>query len=79
MSRSFVRLRLRESDSILPRLRTRGTGDCHASIRQQLSGGRAVYSSTSLEEVEVTPEAEDKHCFIVAMLGDKLARELRIG
>ena len=70
MSRSFIRLRLREGDSILPWLGTCRTGDCHASIGQRLSGGRAVYGTTLLEEVEVTPEVEDKCCFVVAMLGD---------
>ena len=74
----FVRLGHRESDSVLPRLRARRTGDRHASIRQWPGGGRAVYGTTSLEELKVTPEAEDERYLVVAILENQLARELRI-
>ena len=37
-----------------------------------------VYSTTSLEELKVTPEAEDERYLVVVILENQLARELRI-
>ena len=71
----LVRLRLRKINSIHPRPRTRRTGNCHTSILQRLHGGRAVYSTTTLEELEVTPETEDKRYLVVANLGNPLSKK----
>ena len=35
-----------------------------------------MYSTTSLEEVEVTPEAEDKCRLVVAMLEESVSRRI---
>ena len=35
-----------------------------------------MYSTASLEDLEVTPEAEDEHHLVVPILGNGLTREL---
>jgi hypothetical protein len=65
----FVQLGLGKGNSVLPRLRTRRTGNSHTSLGQQLSSGTVMHSTPSFKKLEVDPEAKDKCYLVVALLG----------
>jgi len=66
--KSFVRLFVRENNSICPRSRAGRAHNRHASFGRQRGRVEMKYGTTSLKKLEMDPEAKDKCDLIVAML-----------
>ena len=82
----FVRFRLIKDSGIHPWFGTSRTLDCHTSGGQLFDSGGVVHSTTSLEELEVSPKAKHEGNLVVAILGgmskksaDKLEMSYNLG
>ena len=64
----FIQLRFGEMNSVLSRLWTGGAENCSAPIRCRLIVAGTMDRTSVFEKLEVAPDAECQHNFIILML-----------